>query len=281
MKTLIKTDRRVISGDYVPRRSSPPRGFWKTGTSVARKSASSSRIPVPEGDGRGVSGRPSEPGPARPAGRIPWREAMMASRFLMLGVKHRLPAFLFLAVLTCAGRAGPAGLRVDTGVGQLDPRHRPGPGRLQSNLPGVRSDNRTVIYVRDSELGPTQTGCPRRDALCAGRARFCGTGGRHLQCAHRPKRRGKNRLPPHPAGGPKDPAEIHQAREQALSNPSLWELSSPATGSGRRFCFRCVRRRRTPCLSAGSKKPWSGCWRLPDPPSRRSFMWGRRDSARR
>lgn len=147
---------------------------------------------------------------------------MMASRFLMLGVKHRLPAFLFLAVLTCAAGLGLPGLRVDTGVGSLIPGTAPDQAVYNRISREFGPDNRTVIYVRDSELwSPRKLAVleemhyaleglgfvERVDDLFNARS-VRNVGG---------KIDSRLVLP----GVPKDPAEIHQAREQALSNPLI------------------------------------------------------------
>jgi uncharacterized protein len=76
----------------------------------------------------------------------------MMTRFLMLGVNHRLVTFLFLAAVTYIATLGLPGLRVDTGfesmISETDPQ-KP----IYEKIAGeFGSDNRTIIYVRDSRL---------------------------------------------------------------------------------------------------------------------------------
>jgi predicted RND superfamily exporter protein len=77
---------------------------------------------------------------------------MLLSRFLMLGVNHRLAAFLFLVVVTCAAGLGLPRLRVDTRFDSLIPDTDPDQQAYRRISREFGPDNRTIIYVRDARL---------------------------------------------------------------------------------------------------------------------------------
>jgi uncharacterized protein len=158
---------------------------------------------------------------------------MMASRFLVLGAKHRLAAFLFLAVLTCAAGLGLPELVMDTGFRSLIPAAAPDQAVYDRISREFGPDNRTVIYVRDSELwSPRKLAAleemhyaleglgfvERIDDLFSARS-VRNVGG---------KIDSRLILP----GVPRDPVEMQQAREQALSNPLLVGTLLTRDGNG-------------------------------------------------
>lgn len=76
----------------------------------------------------------------------------MFFRIIMLGVNHRLASSLFLVLVTLVASLGLPNLRVDTGFNSLIPE-------TDTNIPiydriarEFGSDNRTIVYVRDTEL---------------------------------------------------------------------------------------------------------------------------------
>ena len=158
---------------------------------------------------------------------------MMVSRFLMLGVKYRLPAFLFLAVLTCAAALGLPRLRMDTGFFNLIPDRAPDWAVYNRVSREFGPDHRTLIYVRDSELWTA----PKLAALEEMHFALEGLGfverveslfsARTLRSVEG-KVDARLLLP----GVPKDQAAIHQARELALSNPLVVGTLLSRDGTG-------------------------------------------------
>jgi uncharacterized protein len=161
---------------------------------------------------------------------------MTTSRFLMLGVKHRLTAFLFLAVLTCAAVLGLPRLQVDTDFGNLIPGTASDQAVYNRISREFGPDNRTMIYVRDSELwSPRKLAAleemhyaleglgivERVDDLFNART-VRNVGGKI-----------DSRLVLQ--GVPKDQAEIHQTREQAFSNPLIVGTLLSRDGLGTAF----------------------------------------------
>jgi len=76
----------------------------------------------------------------------------MFFRFLMLGVNHRLATFLFLFLVTCATGFGLFKVRVDTGFKSLISATDPDKSIYDQIAQEFGSDNRTIIYIRDTEL---------------------------------------------------------------------------------------------------------------------------------
>ncbi|MBW1796885.1 MAG: MMPL family transporter [Deltaproteobacteria bacterium] len=76
----------------------------------------------------------------------------MFSRLLMLGMNHRLATFIFLVLVTCVAGLGLPNLRVDTGFNSLIPDSDPDLPVYDRIAREFGSDNRTIVYVRDTEL---------------------------------------------------------------------------------------------------------------------------------
>lgn len=76
----------------------------------------------------------------------------MFSRFIMLGVNHRLATLLFLLMVTCITGFGLPRLRVDTGFNSLISDTDPDKPIYDRVVREFGSDNRTIIYVRDKSL---------------------------------------------------------------------------------------------------------------------------------
>ncbi|MDY7037429.1 MAG: MMPL family transporter, partial [Thermodesulfobacteriota bacterium] len=76
----------------------------------------------------------------------------MFFRFLMFGVNHRLVSFSFLVLVTCVSGLGLPRLRVDTGFNSLIPDNDPNVPIYSRIAREFGSDNRTIVYVRDTYL---------------------------------------------------------------------------------------------------------------------------------
>ncbi|MBW1707613.1 MAG: hypothetical protein JRJ86_21020, partial [Deltaproteobacteria bacterium] len=76
----------------------------------------------------------------------------MFSRLLMPGVNHRLATLIFLVLVTCVAGLGLPNLRVDTGFNSLIPDSDPDLPVYDRISREFGSDNRTIVYVRDTEL---------------------------------------------------------------------------------------------------------------------------------
>ena len=76
----------------------------------------------------------------------------MFSRFLMLGVNHRLVSFLFLVLVTYVSYLGLSDLRVDTGFNSMISDTNPDKPVYDQIAREFGSDNRTIVYVRDTKL---------------------------------------------------------------------------------------------------------------------------------
>ncbi|MEW6667979.1 MAG: MMPL family transporter [Thermodesulfobacteriota bacterium] len=158
---------------------------------------------------------------------------MISSRLVMLGVKHRLPAFLFLAALTCAAGLGLPKLRVDTGSGSLIPDGAPDRAAYNRFSREFGSDHRIMIYVRDKELWSAAKLAALEEMHYALEALFFVDRVDDLFNARTVRSVGgkidsRLILP----AVPKEPSEIHQARTQALSDPLIAGTLLSRDGNG-------------------------------------------------
>jgi predicted RND superfamily exporter protein len=76
----------------------------------------------------------------------------MFFRFLMLGVNHRWATFLFLALFTCVTGLGLPNLRVDTSFDSMISDTDPDKPDYDQITQEFGSDNRVIVYVRDTKL---------------------------------------------------------------------------------------------------------------------------------
>lgn len=145
-------------------------------------------------------------------------------RLLTLGVSHRLPTLLFLVAVTFVSALGLPKLHVDTGFDSLISDTDPDKQVYDRIAREFGSDNRTIIYVRDSELwSPNKLAAleelhyalegldfvERVDDLFSLRS-IRGSGGKIDSRIFLPE-------------APKDQATIDQARSDALYNPLIVE----------------------------------------------------------
>jgi predicted RND superfamily exporter protein/CRP-like cAMP-binding protein len=146
----------------------------------------------------------------------------MFSNALMLGVNHRLVSFLLLLLVTVVTASGLPSLRVDTGFGTLIADNDPDKLVYDRVSKEFGSDNRTIVYVKDSALWTadklaalerlhyTLEGLDfveRVDDLFNLRS-VRGSGGQLDSRALMTE-------------APKDPADIDRARKDALDNPLI------------------------------------------------------------
>ena len=76
----------------------------------------------------------------------------MFTRLLMLGVNHRLVSFFFLVLVTYVSYLGLSDLRVDTGFSSMISDTNPDKPVYDQIAREFGSDNRTIVYVRDTKL---------------------------------------------------------------------------------------------------------------------------------
>ena len=76
----------------------------------------------------------------------------MFLRFLMIGANHRLATFLFLVLITYVACLGLPRLHVDTGFHSMISDTDPDKLAYDQIAREFGSDNRTIVYVRDTEL---------------------------------------------------------------------------------------------------------------------------------
>ena len=76
----------------------------------------------------------------------------MFFRIMMMGVNHRLVSFLFLVLVTIFTLLGLPNLRVDTSFKSLIPQTNPDAPIYDRIAREFGSDNRTIVYIRDTKL---------------------------------------------------------------------------------------------------------------------------------
>ncbi len=76
----------------------------------------------------------------------------MKYKIMMIGVNHRLLVFLFIVVVTICTAFGLNRLHVDTGFNSLIPETDPNISIYNRIVSEFGSDNRALVYVRDSHL---------------------------------------------------------------------------------------------------------------------------------
>lgn len=76
----------------------------------------------------------------------------MLNRLFMIGANHRLGTFLFLTLITVCALLGVPRLKVDTGFDSLVPDSDPNLPYYKEISREFGTDNRTIVYVRDSNL---------------------------------------------------------------------------------------------------------------------------------
>ncbi len=76
----------------------------------------------------------------------------MFFRLIMFGVNHRLTTFLFLVLVTFVTGLGIPKLRVNTGFNSLIPQTNPDAPIYDRIVQEFGSDNRTIVYIRDTKL---------------------------------------------------------------------------------------------------------------------------------
>ncbi|MBN2125082.1 MAG: MMPL family transporter, partial [Deltaproteobacteria bacterium] len=146
----------------------------------------------------------------------------MLTRILMLGVNHRLAAFLILVAVTFAAGMGLPRLQLDTGFEGLIPETDPDLAVYRQISREFGPDERTTVYVRDAQLwSPAKLAALEELHLALAGLGFVervedlftvrtirGDGGRIASRLVLPQ-------------VPEDQAGIDRARKEALSNPLL------------------------------------------------------------
>ena len=76
----------------------------------------------------------------------------MIVQLCMLGHKYRLPVILFILSITLIAMQGMKQLKVDTGIDSLIPADDPARQIYQKIMGEFGTDNKTIIYIKDSNL---------------------------------------------------------------------------------------------------------------------------------
>lgn len=147
---------------------------------------------------------------------------MILSRLLMLGANYRLATFVFLGALTFLSGLGLPRLRLDSGLEILIPEDTPERQNYNRIRREFGSDNRIMIYVKDSQLwSPPKLAALEELHLALEKLRFVESVDDLFTL--RTIRGVEGKIETHPVllGGTRDQTAINQAREDALRDPLL------------------------------------------------------------